>query len=490
MSNCVLRTPGFAGLVLLSTWVAAHPGWAQAVDAAAGNRAVDQQAALPELTAEQQRAMQVINERTVRGTVSFLASDALGGRGTPSPGYDIACAYVASRFEAAGLKGIGEDGSFLVSSELETVRFPESIRIGGDAPVACFGLLAGQPEAVRVSGPVTELGEEAIEDNFSGKLTGPVLIRVGPDQPGDLRHWLSVARDLESRGAGVLLLEVDEDHELANQARQQADRPRWIRQVRFSAIPVVLVGSGLESGSDVSLEIPPLTTDSMQISSVIGVLPGSDPEWAEQAVVFSAHLDHLGTRDNGQTDRIYNGADDNASGVTGVLSLADAFGALETAPARTTLFMAFWGEEMGLLGSRQFVEQPDWPLDRIVAVINLEMIGRPEPGAREKAWMTGWQYSSLGSGMAAGSARAGVEIFEHPSFSNRLYRASDNWPFVQAGVVAHSFSAGSLHDDYHQPGDRWEKLETQHMTRVIQGLFAGALPITEGTFTPVPVRND
>ena len=151
-----------------------------------------------------------------------------------------------------------------------------------------------------------------------------------------------------------------EDSELVEQARQLAARPRWVRQFRFSGIPVLLVGPGLNSGDTVTVEIPEVTSDQLQISNVVGVLPGSDPELAEQAVVFSAHLDHLGTRDNGQADRIYNGADDNASGVTGVLSLADAFGALEEPPARTTLFMAFWGEEMGLLGSREFVERPDW----------------------------------------------------------------------------------------------------------------------------------
>ena len=167
-----------------------------------------------------------------------------------------------------------------------------------------------------------------------------------------------------------------------------------------------------------------------------------------------------------------------------MLSLADAYGALKERPARTIVFVAFWGEEQGLLGSRHLVADPVWPLKNTVCMINLEMIGRPEPGANGKVWMTGWNHSDLGSLMNQGSMRVGVPVFEHPKYSAMLYGASDNAPFARAGVVAHSFSAGSLHSDYHQPTDHWQKLETAHMARVIQGVFAGSLPIARGTATP------
>ena len=216
--------------------------------------------------------------------------------------------------------------------------------------------------------------------------------------------------------------------------------------------------------------------------NVIGVLQGTDPVGSNEAILFSAHLDHLGVR-KGIGDGIFNGADDDASGVTAVLMLADAFGAMPK-PKRTVLFMTFWGEESGLLGSKQFAAKPTWPLDKIIANINIEMIGRPEPGANNKIWMTGWQESNLGTIMNIASMAHGIEIFEHPLHSSRLYRASDNWSFVQKGVTAHSFSAGSLHADYHQPDDEWEKLEIPHMTRVIQGLFYASQPLLDGTATP------
>ena len=186
-----------------------------------------------------------------------------------------------------------------------------------------------------------------------------------------------------------------------------------------------------------------------------------------------------------QEDDTFNGADDDASGVTAVLTLADAFGALEPRTKRSVIFMTFWGEERGMLGSKELVQASPWPLDKLVAGINIEMIGRPEEGARNKIWMTGWTASDLGTLVALGARRVGVENFEHPSLSQRLYAASDNISFVNKGVIAHSFSGGSLHGDYHQPSDEWQRLDLPHMTQVIRGLYAGTLPIAQGKLTPV-----
>ena len=102
--------------------------------------------------------------------------------------------------------------------------------------------------------------------------------------------------------------------------------------------------------------------------------------------------------------------------------------------------------------------------------------------------MTGWNQSDLGSIMFKGAARAGVRVFAHKRFSQMLYRQSDNYSLVKVGVVAHSFSAGSLHEDYHQPSDEWQKLQIPHMTKVVRGLFAGSLPIAQGQFTPKPAK--
>jgi len=268
--------------------------------------------------------------------------------------------------------------------------------------------------------------------------------------------------------------------------REAREKPRSEARLRF-AIPVLLVASESLTVPTIKLKIPAAIATTASMKNVIGRLPGTDPELSKEAILFSAHLDHLGVK-AGVGDGVFNGADDDASGVTAVLTLADAFSKIEK-PKRTLLFMTFWGEESGLLGSKQFVASPSWPLEKIRANVNIEMIGRPEPGARGKIWMTGWSESNLGVVMNQASNPYGVEIFNHPKYSTMLYRASDNWSFAEKGVIAHSFSAGSLHSDYHQPDDEWDRLEIPHMTRVIEGLFVASQPLANGTATPVATER-
>ena len=287
---------------------------------------------------------------------------------------------------------------------------------------------------------------------------------------------------LKDAGAKALLLGVGPDSELIALARESQDKARSESPRARFAIPVVLVPEVALSAKAIQLEVPAAIVTESPMRNVIGLLEGTDATLSKEAILFSAHLDHLGSKPS-DGDGIFNGADDDASGVTAVVMLADAFSKMPR-PKRSLLFMAFWGEESGLLGSKQFTETPAWPLDKIKANVNIEMIGRPEPGATNKIWMTGWQESDLGVLMNKASLPVGVEIFDHPKFSAMLYRQSDNWSFAQKGVIAHSFSAGSLHPDYHQPDDEWERLEIPHMTRVIQGLFAASLPLAYGESTP------
>lgn len=278
------------------------------------------------------------------------------------------------------------------------------------------------------------------------------------------------------------MLGISEDNELIQLAREFQAKPRSESARERFAIPVVLVPQSSLSVTSIQLNVPAAIVSESPMRNVIGLMEGTDPELSKEAILFSAHLDHLGAKP-GVGDGVFNGADDDASGVTAVVTLADAFAKMPR-PKRSLLFMTFWGEESGLLGSKQFVETPAWPLDMIRANVNIEMIGRPEPGAQNKIWMTGWQESDLGLVMNKASQSFGVEIFDHPKFSAMLYKQSDNWSFAQKGVIAHSFSAGSLHADYHKPDDEWDRLEIPHMTRVIQGLFVGSLPLAYGQATP------
>jgi hypothetical protein len=430
-----------------------------------------------------------ITEGRVTATISFLASDELSGRETNSKEFEIAAAYVAARFRGAGLEGGGPEGSFYHETLVSQSRVPsDAVLLQADSvPIAHYGLLTTGDKPCELQGPVMDVSLEALqapEADFKG-LRGIVRGKFETQAKGSraVGQLNRLAQKLEAAGVEALLLDCDPQSEWIKQAELARTKPKLQRGDRVG-IPILLVPSAVRIAGDVKLTGSAMINDDKRMRNVIGLLRGSDETLQKQAILYSAHLDHLGSNPTLVDDQVFNGADDDASGVTAVVTLADAIGAMKQRPKRSVLFMTFWGEESGLLGSKQFVATPSWQLDQIVANINIEMIGRPEGGARGKIWMTGWQESDLGMLMSQSAKPWGVEIFEHPKFSSMLYRASDNWSFVERGVIAHSFSAGSLHPDYHQVDDEWDRLEIPHMTQVIQGLWLGSLPLLEGTQTP------
>jgi hypothetical protein len=438
---------------------------------------------------------EAVTESKVAATVSFLASDELAGRGTGTPEFDIAATYVASRFRAAGLQGAGDDGTFFHVTRQSLKQLPSSVDLRGaqGEAIGSLGILGAGNEEVVYRGVLQSIDLAKASELMD--LPGFVVGEFEPTGKGAraLSQLSRLAQSLETAGAKGLILRTDPSSEWTTLANDLQGKPRMESRLPIR-IPILLLDRQSPVPERIEVKVPATKIVEQSMRNVIAVIPGSDPELAKQAILFSAHLDHLGkgspTGPEGeQQDLIYNGADDDASGVTAVLTLADAFAAMTPPPRRSLLFMTFWGEESGLLGSKAFVERPSWPLESIVANVNIEMIGRPEDGARGKIWVTGWNESNLGPQMRESANRWGVEIFEHPKFSAMLYRSSDNWSFAQKGVIAHSFSAGSLHSDYHQVDDEWDRLEVPHMTRVIQGLFVGSLPLLDGSVTPKTTKE-
>jgi Zn-dependent M28 family amino/carboxypeptidase len=179
-------------------------------------------------------------------------------------------------------------------------------------------------------------------------------------------------------------------------------------------------------------------------------------------------------------DRIYNGADDDASGSIAVLTLAEA---LAKGPRlkRTLVFAWFGSEEVGGYGARYFVEKPVVPLDKIVANLEFEMIGRPDPSiAPHTLWLTGWERSDLGPQLAAHGAR----LVADPHPAEKFFTRSDNFTLARRGVVAQTVSSYGLHADYHQPSDDIGHIDFGHMTEAIQSLLAPVRWLADSSFRP------
>jgi len=214
--------------------------------------------------------------------------------------------------------------------------------------------------------------------------------------------------------------------------------------------------------------------------NVIGILHGRDSSLQGAAILFSAHLDALGIGTPVNGDNIYNGADDDASGVTAVLELARVLGR-GPHPRRTVIFALFGSEELGGLGSAYFRAHPPVPLKRIAANLEFEMIGRPDPAVKgDTLWLTGWERSNLGSALVA----HGAKLVADPHPGENFFTRSDNFVLAQEGVVAQTISSYGLHKDYHQPSDDLAHLDLKHMDAAIGSLLAPLEWLVNSDFQP------
>ncbi len=182
----------------------------------------------------------------------------------------------------------------------------------------------------------------------------------------------------------------------------------------------------------------------MKVHNVAGLLRGSDPKLSDTYVMLTAHYDHLGTRATGD-DKIFNGANDDGSGTVSVVEIAGAMAALEKHPARSILFMTFFGEERGLVGSRYYGRHPLVPLEKTIADLNLEQLGRtddtegPQVGT---ATVTGYDFSELTGILADAGKIAGIKVYKNEQASDPYFARSDNQALADVGIPAHTLVRG------------------------------------------------
>ncbi|WP_275315176.1 M20/M25/M40 family metallo-hydrolase [Tenacibaculum bernardetii] len=222
----------------------------------------------------------------------------------------------------------------------------------------------------------------------------------------------------------------------------------------------------------------------IKMFNVIGVLEGKSKK--DEYVVVSAHYDHLGTKKTGEGDLIFNGANDDASGVTGVLALARYF-KNKGQNERTIIFVAFTAEEMGLIGSTHFGKGID--ASKFVAGINLEMIGKTPSFGPNTAWLTGFERSDFGKIIQKNLLGTGYQLFPDPYKKFNLFFRSDNASLARLGVPSHTFSTTPIDvdKDYHKVSDEAETLNMTVITQTIQAVAKGTESIINGKDTPTRV---
>jgi Zn-dependent M28 family amino/carboxypeptidase len=236
----------------------------------------------------------------------------------------------------------------------------------------------------------------------------------------------------------------------------------------------------MPDGTVVRLETEVEQPQRSQTWNAVGLLRGTNR--TGQAILISAHLDHLGRRPAaaGQSDGIYNGADDDASGTAVVMALAEELakrGRLE----RTLVFAAFGSEEAGGMGSRYFTERPPVPLAALVANVQFEMLGRPDPAVAPKTlWLTGFDRSNLGVALA----NRGAKLVADPHPSQNFFQRSDNYALARRGIVAHTVSSFGLHREYHTPADESSLVDWVHMEEAVASLIGPLKWLANSSFVP------
>lgn len=221
--------------------------------------------------------------------------------------------------------------------------------------------------------------------------------------------------------------------------------------------------------------------ETIKARNVLGMIPGSDPQLKDEWIMITAHYDHIGEKKEGEGDLIYNGADDNASGVAVAMAIGKSLSALQKkgqGPKRSVLVIGWAAEEEGLHGSRWFAKNPLIALEKLVVNLNLEMVGHATKLGRKKLWMTGRDYSDLNKVVAEHAGKHGWEFLSDPFPNLNLFVRSDNVPFAMLvvdrekrtaqGVPAHSFSTWGGEDHYHAVHDNPDRVDADNMAALAQ----------------------
>jgi aminopeptidase YwaD len=437
-------------------------------------------------------------ERNIRAEMNFLASDAMQGRGSAT-GYErIAAEYIGSQFRQFGLEPAGDpDASgapgFVQRVSLQSLKFKEApvlrASAGGQSRSWAYGrdLLVSSMRGPQVTGELQVINAD--ETPTKGAFA---VVRLPASADRQQRQDVT-RRARFARAVAVALLETDANKQVRETgkvrlpelpARLQSDAGAapdagfavvTLRPEAFAELTALPAGSKIDFGA------PAQTDESGATWNAVGMLRGSDPKASQEAIFLSAHLDHLGVAEEATGgDTIYNGADDDASGCVSVLELARAL-ASGPRPKRTIYFVCFGSEERGGWGAQFFVAHSPVPLERTIADLNFEMLGRPDAKVPANTlWLTGFDRSNLGPELV----RRGAQLVADPHPEQNFFQRSDNYTLALRGVVAHTVSSFNLHTDYHRTSDEATKIDFKFMTHSINSMIAPVRWLADSTFRP------
>jgi hypothetical protein len=464
---------------------------------------------------EDQTVLDHISADSLRAHLSFIASDLLEGRDTPSRGLDVAAEYIAAQFRRAGLEPVGGDGYFQTANWLQLAP-----KLDDFALMISWGRTRLRVGPERLSFPLgvglnftqtplykLRLGDTAaLEKLKAAKLKTPIIITELPDprraEPPRRAEVFRARNEFIDKMKALkvsLIISIDRGtttgsgvwtRRLIDPENRPSTPQPDLSLLTLHDPQAVQLYDALTPGrtlARLSLKLSPPDEKPVKLRNVVGLLRGSDPMLKDTYVLVTAHYDHLGVKPNCEGDCIYNGANDDGSGTASVIELALALASRGTRPKRSIVFMTVFGEEKGLLGSRYYGRHPIFPLAKTVADINLEHMGRTDDSegpTPNSATLTGFDYSDLGPIFAAAGQQTGIRVYKHERNSDAFFSRSDNQALADQGVPAHTICVAFIFPDYHALGDHWDKVDYQNLAKVNRMVALGVLAIAENPVAP------
>ena len=411
-----------------------------------------------------------VSAATVTRVLQTLAADDMQGRGTGQAGGLKAAQFLAAEFKRIGLKPLPGHTSFE-----QTL----TVYQGLTSPVAAVinGQTMAPLQAMAISGQPTL--------RWTSEDPEPAAVVVIGPNPAERRKLFSYLRPSANTLVFVDTAQVKAFRQLAGYVAKgttSAEPPKPFSTV-FVLGPKPAALTYRISASSV--------LEPVQLRNVVGMLPGHNPKRAKENVVFSGHYDHLGYLKPVAGDSIANGADDDASGTTAVVALAEYFKQKHD-NARPLIFVAFAAEEVGGFGSQFFSKQLD--PQQVSAMFNIEMIGKEAKFGPNTAFITGYERSDFGKLLQANLVGSKFRFEPDPYLEQNLFYRSDNATLARLGVPAHTISTDQIPTDglYHSVDDEVESLSLPNMTAVIQAIAQSASGIVAGRQTPsrIPPLTD
>lgn len=393
----------------------------------------------------------IINAKEVERIERTLSADDMRGRKIFTPDIDKAADFIAAEFKKAGLQPVANNSYFQEFSMQRSRFISASGKVNGKAldENHIIGLTAQNELSVNTSS-----GYEKIQVGANDTLT-------------------NLVNRLQAAGKNYVLA-VD------TAQRMQFDRLKRGRSPFTPKGNIVL----LLTTEDLSTFDVQFKQDAQQLplKNVVGILPGKSKK--SEYVIFSGHYDHLGVgKANAAGDSIFNGANDDAAGITAVIMLANYF-AKQKNNERTLIFAAFTAEESGGFGSRYFSQQFDPNL--VMAMFNIEMIGTESKWGKNSAFITGYEKSDMGAILEKNLQGSAFKFYPDPYPQQQLFYRSDNATLARLGVPAHTISTSKMDSEkyYHTQDDEIETLDMNNMAEIIKAIAISSTSIVAGKDTP------